>query len=698
VLLEKLVSGWQPGDGRSLFVVGDPMQSIYRFREAEVGLYLRARRQGIGPVRLDPLQLTTNFRSQAGLVDWFNASFACLFPPDEDEARGAVSFSRAQSIRPELAGTAVSCHAFAERQDRAEADHIVDLVRQALAADGDSTVAILVRSRSHLSELTPLLQRAGLSFQAQEIVPLKDRPVILDLRALTRALLHRGDRVSWLAVLRAPWCGLLLQDLLWLCGDDRETPLIDLLQAPSAQIDLFAEPGPDSCRILARIVPILTRALDRRGRMPLRRLVESTWLELGGPACLAAGDLADAEQFFGLLAASDCGGEPARLEELDERLDRLYAAADPTADGRLQIMTMHKAKGLEFDTVIIPGLGRDIRNRDRTLLRWLEHPDFELLLAPIPAADGREEGQTYAAIGKLLQDKDDLETIRLLYVAATRARRRLHLLGHLRPLPEGSWRAASGSLLQAAWTALEDSFSRAPAAAEAAEEGTVTLPALRRLPAGYRLPALPPTPPWRVTALETASDRGSGKEGVRRRFRLETSSGKLVGQVVHRWLEHWAGRVPAGWTPEHLQGRNRQIAKELLALGMTEKLLEKYLHKTMTCLKNILFGQNGRWLLEDYPVQASEFALTGVLDGRLVQAVIDRTFVTPDGTRWIADYKTSEPAADETLAAFLQREVERYRTQLQVYQRLMNSLEPQRTVRAGFYFPMLDHWQEVGLD
>ena len=63
-LLRKLTAGWETNDGRSLFVVGDPMQSIYRFRQAEVGLFLQSQLQGIGNIQLKPLQLTVNFRSE----------------------------------------------------------------------------------------------------------------------------------------------------------------------------------------------------------------------------------------------------------------------------------------------------------------------------------------------------------------------------------------------------------------------------------------------------------------------------------------------------------------------------------------------------------------------------------------------------------------------------------------------------------
>ncbi len=85
-LLEKLTAGWEPGDGRTLFLVGDPMQSIYRFRQADVSLFLKARLEGIGAIRLEPLTLSVNFRSRPEIVEWVNRTFR-IDPAGERRSR-----------------------------------------------------------------------------------------------------------------------------------------------------------------------------------------------------------------------------------------------------------------------------------------------------------------------------------------------------------------------------------------------------------------------------------------------------------------------------------------------------------------------------------------------------------------------------------------------------------------------------------
>ena len=214
-----------PGDGRTLFAVGDPMQSIYRFREAEVGLFLKARAEGIGSVALEPLALSANFRSQAGIVDWVNGAFAQLMPGAEDIGAGAVAYTASAPVHARLAGVAVQVHPRVDGGAGSEAETVTQIVA-GIAAGAPGSVAILVRGRSHLREIVPRLKAAGIAYRAMEIDRLDDRPVVQDLLALTRALAHRGDRVAWLALLRAPWCGLALADLHALAGSDAsiETP------------------------------------------------------------------------------------------------------------------------------------------------------------------------------------------------------------------------------------------------------------------------------------------------------------------------------------------------------------------------------------------------------------------------------------------------------------------------------------------
>ena len=490
-LLTTLTAGWQPGDGRSLFVVGDPMQSIYRFREAEVGLFLGARRAGIGQVPLESLTLAANFRSSACLVDWFNTVFARVFPRREDLTRGAVAYSPAVGMGGGEAGAGVELLPRCGRDDAAEAREVLDLTRQALARG--EKVAILVRARTHLGAILPALRAAGIPYLAQDVDLLAERPAARDLVALSRALLHAGDRLAWLSVLRAPWCGLLLADLEALVGDQPRATLPGLLADPQRLEKLSA----DGRQRVARTFTILQRARGQRGRLGLRRLVEGCWLALGGPACYAAADLDDAGQVFELLSRLDAGGDLDPLEALEEGLQRLYAAPDGAADGQLQVMTIHKAKGLEFDTVILPGLGLRSRGGEALLLRWLELPETGLLLAPIPRRDGGGDA-IYAAIGALEKERQALETVRLLYVAATRARRRLLLLGHFDRNAAGLAVPPAGSLLEVLWPALGADFAAGapagrdcPAAARPTGRVPGAAPAAPRLgrPGSGRRPA-----------------------------------------------------------------------------------------------------------------------------------------------------------------------------------------------------------------
>ncbi len=234
-LLERLMRGWMPGDGRTLFVVGDPMQSIYRFRKADVGLFLNVRQRGIGDLPLEALRLYRNNRSFAGIVDWVNAAFPAIFPAEDAPASGAVRYAEAAATREARADAAVTVHPLIAPAGgdatAAEARLALDLIRAARRDCPDGRVAVLVRARSHLDALVAEIRRAApdLRFSAVDIESLAGRQHVQDLLTLFFALHHRADRVHWLALLRAPWCGLTLADLHALAAGDRQRTLWQLM-------------------------------------------------------------------------------------------------------------------------------------------------------------------------------------------------------------------------------------------------------------------------------------------------------------------------------------------------------------------------------------------------------------------------------------------------------------------------------------
>jgi len=370
-LIARLTAGWEPGDGRTVFAVGDPMQSIYRFREAEVGLFLRARAAGIAGIVLEPVSLSANFRSQAGIVEWVNGSFGQVMPAREDVAIGSVPYTPSVATREALPGAAVTLHPFFDGDRVGEAAKVAGIIAQARRENANGIVAILVRNRGHLREIVPQLKDAGLRFRAIEIEELGHRPVVQDLLALTRALLHPADRLAWLAALRAPWCGLKLADLDALAGGDTKRTVWELMNDDGRVQALSAE----GRARLERVRAVLQTCLDERCRGSLRERVAGAWFALSGPACVEdTTDLEDAEIYFDDLESHEEAGEIADPAAFEDGLAELYALPDLQADERLQIMTIHKAKGLEFDTVIVPGLGRAPRADDARLFVWMEQP------------------------------------------------------------------------------------------------------------------------------------------------------------------------------------------------------------------------------------------------------------------------------------------------------------------------------------
>ena len=685
-LLERLMRGWVPGDGRTLFVVGDPMQSIYRFRKADVGLFLRVREHGIGGLRLEHLRLYRNNRSFAGVVDWVNAAFPAIFPDADSPEAGAVRYAPSAATRPADAAAGVTLHPVIAGvdgdADAAEASLVLDLVRAAKAADPGGRIAILVRARRHLDALAAAIRRdePGLRFQAVDIESLADRQHVQDLLTLFSALHHRADRVHWLALLRAPWCGLTLADLHALAAGERRRTLWELMNDP-ARCAALSEDGRAR---LAHVRDVLALAFAERDRRPPRRWLEGTWLMLGGPRCLEApAALADVDAFFGLVDRLTAAG---RLdpETLAARAAELYAPPDP-GGGAVQMMTIHKAKGLEFETVIVPGLHRTTGNNDSQLLLWDEFAGADghehLLVAPIRARGATDDAASaYRFLQALEARRTANESQRLLYVATTRAIRRLHLVGCAVPDPgkdDGLKPPPAGSLLRLLWPGIaQPVFAASLADARHAEMPAPAIDPATYVPPLLRLatPAVPEA--LRVLpGLRPADNPPASLDGDE-----APSLEAAVGTLVHRVLEIIAREGVAGWPAPRIATLEPAWRRWLAARGHAAPDAASGAADAVRALQATLASADGRWLLAAHPEAAAEQAWSSREGDVAVNHVIDRVFVA-DGCRWIVDYKTVRAADDE-----LPARAEGFRPQLERYARLFAG-DP-RPLRMAIFFTL----------
>lgn len=684
-LLEALTRGWERGDGRTLFVVGDPMQSIYLFREAEVGLFLDARENGIGTVELIPLTLRSNFRSGAGIVEWVNGSFEKAFPDEEDIFMGSIIYSPSSAVRPST-GPAVDVIVTEGKDAIEEAAMAASIIK---GIGKDESAAILCRSRTHLIEIIKALKAEGIKYRAQEIDALSDKPAARDLLALLRAISHPCDRVAWLAVLRAPWCGLGLNDLHALCAPDRTSPLPVLLNDEGRLSRLN-----DGAR--ARLLPVyekMKRAAALRGRVELRDLLEGLWVDLGGPSCVTEeSSMKDAEALFDIVGSVSVAGGVDPLKDVAERVRTFRSPESGAMESNVELMTIHKAKGLEFDHVIIPGAGSPPRREDDRLLMWLERGD-DLLLAPVRKKINGMESPIYNLLKKIDKDKREIEKTRLLYVAATRARKRLHIFGHVKGAAEGGVsiesRIEPRSLLSTIKHVItDDMITRRTAPADnGAEEGAVERRTLRlkRLPLSWRLPDSP---------LPVRTDRGAVERAVNTEplFYWAGEEVRHLGTIVHRYLCRMAGEGVDRWDKERVLGEKGRMEASLCALGLGRGKAKERASEAVDILLKALDDKRGRWALERHEEGAVESALTGVLNNEIARVVIDRTFVE-GGVRWVIDYKTSLHEGG-ALEGFLQSEKERYTAQLERYAELLKAGGERREIKKGLYYPALSAWVE----
>lgn len=696
-LLEKLTAGWQPGDGRTLFAVGDPMQSIYRFREADVGLFLNAIANGIGGLPLHFVQLTRNFRSRREIVDWVNGHIGPIFPAEseQDAVRGAVTYAPSEAGLGD--GGRVDVNAFATDAD--EAAHIVGVLETALADNAEHPkyrAAIIVSARSHLASLLPALAEAGIAYRALKLGRLTDQPEVADLLSLTRLMLNPQDRTALVALLRSPMVGLTLADLVGVAGDGQDPWQVAGDQESLAGLTQAA------AERFSMAMNALAAALERWRRRPLAEVIEGLWQRLGGPALLALTESKqrNVRRYLSTLASAETDGSLADWHQFLARLSEQRTEGDPDReDVKVDVLTMHSAKGLEWDLVFLPGLNRKPASDRAALVHWQSTPDNDMLIAPINSRRRArsDKNPLIALIRAEEEQRTAFERQRQLYVAATRAKSRLVLSARFDAKADKDAIDDTGkseitvtkrSLASVLWRTCSEAFSKDFVPSPAVETDTRALPdqSLRRFALPWR-PSVRPAVAW--TAPRAPSLPGDEIE-----YNWAGSDARRIGTVLHRLLE-WAGRIGV----ENLSGAEQarlveKVPRLLASEGLRVASDDSRVLIVREAFSATLKDAEGRWLLSGRHREAAcELAISGRLGDDTVHRIIDRTFVDEDDVRWIIDFKSSHHEGGD-VDAFYASEKERYAGQLAVYAHLMRALDG-RPTRCALYLPRMQKLLEL---
>lgn len=668
-LLNSLMSGWQPDDGNTFFAVGDPMQSIYMFRQANMQNFVNAFTHGMENRPLEPLILKENFRSSPDLVDWINTAFQKVFGEHADPELGAVAYAASipfQQFDGEVHFKVFLCEDMRNSRDRlaVEAKELAKDIKEAIKnAEPDDTFVLLVNTRSHLDLYLDELRAQKIECRGVNIQQLSETPVIQDLYAITAVLLERSNQLHWYALLLSPLVGLSLDEVeaIHECVDSEHDVLTCCKNYQGSE---------ETNKRLARLTTAFESAYAEDHRS-LRSILQRLWYRLGG---LYAYDdsqtLENAYRFFAFVEST--AENTVDFDSLKRWIDSQYAS-ETNEEARVEVMTVHTAKGLEWDYVFVPKLASSEMEEREPLIHV--QPSDDGVLFSVKRYDVPDE--MHAALTNDLKSKLHNESKRKLYVALTRAKKGLFLYGNKK--------AAELKVSESPKTFLDFLLAadvepeQIPIVTEDDAEEPITSRLWKRLPADFELSEHVELPAIESGALaKSVYQVNDEEEDPLSQFRQDTNVavGILLHQELHRMCRFG-----------QLQPPNRQITarwrNKLRNEGFAGHEISQILETVTEQLQRVLEDEKGRWILYNGHVEsAAERNFTLISDDELTYRRIDRTFVDEHNTRWIIDYKSSAVTSD--FEDEVVRLVDSHRPQLDTYASIFLEMED-RPIQTALY-------------
>jgi ATP-dependent helicase/nuclease subunit A len=640
--IQELTRNWQSEPQKTLFLVGDPMQSIYRFRHADVSIFLSIQNHGLQGIAITPLYLSQNFRSSAQLIHQFNQYFKPIFPQHDEICFGGVKFHEAIPALAADDNSGIEAYYFDSIEQQ-----IYFIIQQLQSAKTIKTAAILVRSRSQLPMMLHLFEQVELKYQGVDLFPLANLLHIRDVWQLTQILLNPGERQHELAALHSPFCGLDLTDINCLAETYNKRSLIEQLFVDGMPKGL----SEDGKVRLQHFLSAIEEAAYLHHQTPLVDVVFKLCQRLQIDAILNPKQLLDYERFLDILEQAAQDTPWPSISTIQSILEASFVSSH--ADFGLQVMTIHKSKGLEFDWVFMPNMGDSSLQSNPSLFYTFtaNYPNLEQHRICLPHLSHNKLQYIYEWHDDL---QEQYEQLRLCYVAFTRAKKGLFLLDKSEKYHKNSFRHLfAKDLFQAKSVTLEITNKQK------------NKRSFKRL----ALSKIAKNEPTQLAKGELNSPAFS-----------HSQEQKQIGVLVHLILQ---------WICEYHPSLETDIPWQLLKPQMNQFAWNPEQKKqALTYIQALIheFWQHpiGQWIKSSYPFEKNEYALL-LRDGHIVRTIVlDRCFID-GGTLWIIDFKTAN-------------EHQSYRVQLNRYAKAMQILYPDYPIHCGIFYLGKQNFQSWAYD
>ncbi len=385
------------------------------------------------------------------------------------------------------------------------------------------------------------------------------------------------------------------------------------------------------------------------------------------------------------------------LNRIEIALNSLYEPVDPTASrSPVEIMTIHKAKGLEFDCVFLPFMDwRPLASGPKTpppyLLERMPGTGEKHLIAMGRDRRTEEPTATYRLLNKIRKEREWGEAKRTFYVAATRARDTFIMSGVVKSKDEVVF-APDKSVLS--WVMGPEGLNeKNPAEIKDATVSVAVNPVIDTLSAqdeyaDFILPEPLPLIPERIQyVLESPSSLGT--------YDLthpdhDNSDSRARGIITHRILH--TSIIGANVPTE------TAVVKALCVEGMASDLAARITPGIIEEIDSTLNDPFIAGLIDkSNPVVRSEWAVEDISKEKHIRSGIIDLAVFDGNKWWIVDFKTSRPAKDEPFEEFISREGELYRPQLEAYRSILKKVESvdKSSIHTGIYLTALNQWREL---